>query len=485
MKLSQVLSAGGVAWPGGDVEVTGLTADSRKVQPGFVFAALKGVAADGAKFVPQAVDAGAVAVLGDHDVPDTSVPVIRVDHPRKTLAHMSAAFTPRQPEVIAAITGTNGKSSCVEFVRQLWAFAGLNGACLGTLGVTRASGVVEDLGHTTPDPVAIHQCLDGVAGDGVSHLAMEASSHGLVQNRLDAVRLSAVGFTNLSQDHLDYHPTVEDYFAAKLRLFTELAPATGHAVVNVDDAFGVRVAQACRDRGLATDTVGWRGETIKLREVTPRATGQRLDLLIDGREHVLDLPLVGEFQALNAVLAAQMARVTGVAEDLVFAGLGQLSGVRGRLEFAGATGDGAGVFVDYAHTPDGIEKVLKALRPHTQGRLVIVLGCGGDRDPTKRGPMGEIAARLADHVIITDDNPRSEDPALIRAAVLAGAPGGVEIGDRGEAIGAGIGELGAGDALVIAGKGHEQGQIVGDHVIAFDDVDVARKALGLGGAEPR
>ncbi len=461
----------------GDVEITGLTADSRQVKPGYLFAALKGVKSDGAGFAPAAIQAGAAAILGDESLPHFDTPTVRDPNPRARLAHMAAKFYPAQPETIVAVTGTNGKSSTVEFVRQLWAYAGFTSACMGTLGVTRDHGVTEDLGHTTPDPVAIHQTLDHLARDHVSHLAMEASSHGLFQRRLDAVRLTAVGFTNLTQDHLDYHPTVEDYFAAKARLFTELAPVGAPALVNVDSDFGLRVAKLCRQHGLATRTVGWRGDDIALREVMPRATGQVLDLVIGGEDVRLELPLVGEFQALNAVLALGLVIATGVDQAEALAGLAKLTGVRGRLELAGTDAAGAPVFVDYAHTPDGLEKVLKALRPHTKGRLSIVFGCGGDRDPSKRAPMGAMAHKYADAVIVTDDNPRSEDPAKIRAAALQGAPDALEIGDRTQAIQAGIQALSGGDALVIAGKGHETGQIVGDMVIPFDDVDVARRAL--------
>ncbi len=479
MKLEDLAGgAEGLSEAARDLEITGLTADSRRVRPGFVFAALKGVNVDGARFAPAAVAAGAAAVLMDeHGAAPGDVAVIRDANPRRRLAEMAARFSPRQPEVIAAVTGTNGKSSTVEFLRQIWAMAGHEAACLGTLGVTRAGGVTADLGHTTPDPVAVHETLDGLAQDGVTHLALEASSHGLAQYRLDAVRFMVVGFLNLTQDHLDYHASFDDYFAAKLRLFTELASDGASAIVNTDSDYGVTVADRCAARGLSVTRVGWRGPDVRLRELMPRSAGQRLELVINGREASVEAPLVGEFQALNVMAAAGMALATGVSQAVVLDAIAKLRGVRGRMELAGLGPGGAPVFVDYAHTPDGLEKLLKALRPHTQAKLSVVFGCGGDRDPTKRAPMGAVAARLADHVIVTDDNPRSEDPAAIRAAVLSAAPEAREIGDRAEAIAAGIAGLEAGDALVIAGKGHETGQIVGDRVIAFDDVLVARDAL--------
>ena len=458
------------------IEVRGLTADSRRVEPGFVFAALKGVAADGRDYIPQAVAKGAVAVLG-HDLPgDLAVPAIDVDEPRQALAHAAARFYPKQPDQVVAITGTNGKSSSVDFLRQIWAVSGKTAASLGTLGAIGPEGTI-DLGHTTPDPVAIHHTLQTLAEQGVTHAAMEASSHGLAQYRLDGVRLAAGAFTNLTQDHLDYHPTFEDYRAAKLRLFAALLPAGAPVVINADSDERGAFEDAARAAGLALLSVGWRGADLKIAELMPRATSQTLFLNWRGEEAELDLPLIGEFQALNALTAAGLALALG--DDLadVLKGMAALEPVKGRMELVGKTPDGAGVFVDYAHTPDGLDTLLRAARPHTAGRLILVFGAGGDRDPYKRPIMGEIAARHADEVIVTDDNPRSEEPASIRGAILAKANGALEIGDRGAAILEGVSRLKAGDTLLIAGKGHETGQIVGDTVLPFSDQETALAAL--------
>lgn len=473
MKLSELAGPG---WGGADVEIAGLAADSRAVGQGFLFAALKGVAADGRAFVPQAIAAGAAAVLAESPIEGLDVPVIVDADARRRLAEMAARFWPRQPETIVAVTGTNGKSSTVDFVRQIWAAHGIKGASLGTLGVTTPDGY-RPLKHTTPDPIAVHQALDAVAGEGVTHLALEASSHGLVQRRLDAVNMSVFGFTNLSQDHLDYHPDFEDYFNAKMRLFRELAPKGAPAIVNPDGDWGARVVKVAEEAGLDVRTFGWSGTHLKLVELWPRAAGQRLDILYEGEELRLEAPLVGEFQALNVLGAIALAIATGVPAEAAFEAAGKLAGVPGRMQLAGAAPNGAPVFVDFAHTPDGLDKLLRALRPHTKGRIVIIFGAGGDRDPTKRTPMGAMAAKLADMAIVTDDNPRSEDPAPIRAKILEGCPDATEIGDRAEAIRAGVRLLQPGDALVIAGKGHETGQIVGDRVIPFDDVACARTAI--------
>jgi len=473
MKLSDLA---GSEYTGGDVEIVGLTADSRAVKPGYLFAALKGVASDGRDYIPQALAAGAAAILSETGLGDQPVPVVEDDEPRRRLAQIAARFTPRQPDVVVAVTGTNGKSSTVDFLRQIWAAAGMNGASLGTLGVTTPTGY-RPLHHTTPDPVAIHHTLDAIAGEGVSHVALEASSHGLAQHRLDAVHVSVVGFTNLTQDHLDYHPDFEDYFAAKMRLFRELAQPGAPAIINSDGEWGARVVALAREQGLDVRTFGWSGDQLKLIEVWPLVAGQRLDIAFAGQNMRLELPLVGEFQALNALGAAGLALATGVSADIVFDALGKLEGVPGRLQLAGQTPGGSPVFVDFAHTPDGLDKLLRALRPHTKGRIVVVFGAGGDRDPSKRPLMGEAAARLADVVIVTDDNPRSEKPAAIRAELLKGCPQATEIGDRAAAISAGVKLLQPGDALVIAGKGHETDQIVGDRVIPFNDVEAARAAI--------
>ncbi len=460
----------------GGETVTGLTADSRKVRPGHVFAALKGVASDGQDFIPEALAKGAIAVLTDRPAETGTAVLVLAPEPRLALARAAARLHPAQPGVMAAITGTNGKSSTVDFLRQLWTHAGHRAASMGTLGAIGPAGAI-DLGHTTPDPVAIHQTLDTLAQDGVTHCAMEASSHGLDQYRLDAVCLSAVAFTNFTQDHLDYHQTMAAYRAAKLRLFSALAPAGIPAVINADSPERDAFETAARSAGLALFSVGWRGSDLKIAELMPRATGQTLFLNHRGTEARVDLPLIGEFQALNALTAAGLALALGTPFDTVTAGLAQLRPVTGRLEFVGETAAGAGVFVDYAHTPDGLDVLLRAARPHTAGELVVVFGCGGDRDRTKRPLMGAVAARQADRVIVTDDNPRSEDPAAIRAAVLEGCPGAAEIGDRSEAIHQAIGQLRAGDTLLIAGKGHETGQVVGTTVIPFSDQQTALAAL--------
>ena len=462
--------------PGAEADVTGITADSRRVQPGYVFAAMQGVVTDGRKFIPGAVESGAVAVLGE-DLPDTGAAArIDVTNARLALAEASARFYPVQPEHVVAITGTNGKSSTVDFLRQIWQAAGLKSASMGTLGAIGPSGHI-DLGHTTPDPVAIHATLQTLAQDGVTHAAMEASSHGLAQYRLDAVRLSAVAFTNLTQDHLDYHNTMDEYRAAKLRLFSELAPKGCPAIVNADSDQRLFFEAAAQEAGLDIVSVGWRGADLKIEELMPKATGQRLFLDWRGEKAAIDLPLIGEFQALNALTAAGLALVGGLDLQAVATGMSKLQPVKGRLEYIGETGDGAGVFVDYAHTPAGLDVLIRAARPHTAGRLVVVFGCGGDRDRGKRPQMGEIAAKHADHVIVTDDNPRSEDPAAIRADVMAGVPGGVEIGDRGEAIHQAVQGLRKGDTLLIAGKGHETGQIIGDTIVPFSDQETATEAL--------
>jgi UDP-N-acetylmuramoyl-L-alanyl-D-glutamate--2,6-diaminopimelate ligase len=470
----------GLSGPQADLEVTGLTADSRKVRPGVVFAALKGVATDGRRFVGQAVEAGAVAILCEGlepGTPDPGVPVIKSPEPRATLAVAASRFWPGQPAHCVGVTGTNGKSSTVDFLRQIWSHAGLRAASMGTLGAIGPEGTI-DLGHTTPDPVAIHSTLHALHAQGVTHLAMETSSHGLDQHRLVGVRLSAGAFTNLTQDHLDYHVSMDAYRDAKLKLFRERLAPGAVAVINADSPEHPAFFEAARTRGLVPVLVGWRGGDLKIRELMPRAHGQRMFLTWRGQEFEADLPLIGEFQALNALCAAGLALAGGLGVTDVAAGLRALKPVKGRLEFVGASASGAGVFVDYAHTPDGLDVLIRAARPHTAGRLIVVFGCGGDRDRTKRPLMGAIAARQADQVIVTDDNPRTEEPASIRAAILAACPGATEIGDRRTAILEGVARLRAGDTLLIAGKGHETGQIVGTQTLPFSDQDTARDALG-------
>ncbi|KPL51442.1 UDP-N-acetylmuramoylalanyl-D-glutamate--2,6-diaminopimelate ligase [Prosthecomicrobium hirschii] len=462
----------------GAVEVTAVTSDSRKVAPGGLFVALAGAKADGARFAGDAVGRGAVAVLAADAAAlgGLPVPVITAPDPRRALAIAAARLAGPQPGTIVAVTGTSGKTSIAAFVRQIWADTGKAAASIGTIGVVGPKGALYG-SLTTPDPVDLAGTLAGLAAEGVSHVALEASSHGLDQRRLDGVRIGAGAFTNLSRDHLDYHPTVEAYFAAKMRLFDELlAPGQG-AVVDVDTEHGRRAAEHATRRGLDLLTVGRAGTALKVLDVEPDGFRQIVRIAAAGGTHTVRLPLLGTFQVSNALVAAGLAIVTGTSVAEALAALEGLTGASGRLDLVGTTAAGAPVFVDYAHKPDALEKVLEALRPFARGRLIAVFGCGGDRDPGKRPIMGEIASRLADVAIVTDDNPRSEDPAAIRRAILAAAPGAIEIGDRAEAIRRAVGLLKDGDILVIAGKGHETGQIVGDRVLPFSDHDAARAAL--------
>lgn len=464
------------------MDITGLTADSKQVAPGFLFAALPGSRADGRAFIAEAIARGATAVLAPAGtpVPESSprVALVTSDNPRRSLSLMAARFHAGQPAFIAAVTGTNGKTSVASFCRQLWAHAGDRAASLGTLGLVPA-GIAEDPGAlTTPDPVALHRCLAQLAAGGTDRLAIEASSHGLDQYRLDGVKVRAAAFTNLSQDHLDYHGTLEAYLAAKRRLFDELLDASGTAVLNAEVPETAKLAEACRARGIEVWRYGERDDAeLRLIGREPGLAGQRLTLAIFGERRELHLPLVGRFQAMNALAALGLALAGGMPRQAACTGFELLGGAPGRLQRVGGTFAGAQVFVDYAHTPDALETVLTALRPHAGNRLVVIFGCGGDRDSGKRPIMGEIAARLADDVIVTDDNPRGEDPAAIRRAVLAAAPTAREIAGRGEAIRAAVAELAPGDLLLIAGKGHETGQIVGETTLPFDDTAVARDAI--------
>ena len=461
----------------GSLKVSGLTADSRLVRPGFLFFALPGAKSDGLSFAADATARGAVAVVAERPLGTAAfgLPTAIVADARRSLALAAAVFHPRQPQTTVAITGTSGKTSVAAFCRQIWTTLGCQAAAIGTTGIVSPSGAAYGQ-LTTPDPITLHRAMDALAHDGVTHLAMEASSHGLDQRRLDGVRLAAGAFTNLSRDHLDYHATFEAYFEAKLRLFEVLLAPGRAAVVDVDNDAGLHVAAACRGRGLTTLEVGRRGANLSLVEYAPRADGAILTVAYEGRRRRVDLPLAGDFMASNALIAAGLCIATGADPDGVFAALETLQGAPGRLEKIGAR-RGAPIFVDYAHKPDALEKVLRALRPLAARRLVVVFGCGGDRDSGKRPLMGAIAAREADIVIVTDDNPRSEDPGVIRAAVLAAAPGAREIGDRRAAIFEAIRLLESGDALVIAGKGHETGQIIGDRTLPFSDREEARRAL--------
>jgi UDP-N-acetylmuramoyl-L-alanyl-D-glutamate--2,6-diaminopimelate ligase len=454
----------------------GIASDSRKVKPGDLFVAVPGTKADGLGFVPAALGQGAVAVMTERapDLPP-EVALIQVADVRRALARCAAAFYPRQPATIAAVTGTSGKTSVAAFTRQIWAALGHPAASLGTIGVVSPRG--EEYGSlTTPDPIELHRTLDRLAGEGVTHLALEASSHGLDQRRLDGVRIAAGAFTNLSRDHLDYHPTIEAYLAAKIRLFDTLVAQDGTAVIGVDDCYAGQVAEAARRRGLKLMTVGVDGDDIRLKDGAIDGFAQAVTLGHAGRDYKIKLPLVGAFQVENAALAAGLAIATGGDPARVFAALETLQGAKGRLELAG-TRNGASIFIDYAHKPDALKKALDALRPYASGKLIVVFGAGGDRDRGKRPIMGRIAHENADRVIVTDDNPRSEDAAAIRAAIVAEAPGAAEIGERGEAIRAAIAGLQHGDVLLLAGKGHETGQIVGDRVLPFSDHDAVAKVL--------
>ena len=461
-----------------DPLIAGVTADSRKVKRGWLFVALPGVHADGRDFVPAALKAGAAAVIAE--APEkANVPVIQVQDARRAYAQAAAAFWGAQPATCVAVTGTNGKTSVATFCRQIFERLGHPSASMGTLGVQAGAGQLTPAGLTTPDAGDVARLLADLAGRGVTHLALEASSHGIDQRRLDGVQLAAAGFLNLTQDHLDYHGTMEAYRAAKLRLFEELAPRGSTAVLNADsDAFATFAAAAVTN-GLTVLSVGAMGEGLTLahRSLTPG--GQRLRIGTAGRNFDVRLPLAGVFQASNALVAAGLCIATGEPTDAVLEALEHIEGARGRMQRIGAGRKGGEAYVDYAHTPDGLEKVLLALRPHATGRLIVVFGAGGDRDKGKRPQMGAIAASLADVAIVTDDNPRFEDPAAIRAEIRAGAAGLKEIGDRREAIRAAAAMLKRGDVLVVAGKGHEQTQTIGAIIHPFDDVDETAAALGL------
>jgi UDP-N-acetylmuramoyl-L-alanyl-D-glutamate--2,6-diaminopimelate ligase len=480
LRLTELMSLDrGDALIGSDPDITGLTADSRAVRPGYLFAALAGSKTDGRKFIADALARGAAAVLSDlaEPLPAAAVPFLYHSNPRQRLAQLAARFHAPQPRTIVAVTGTNGKTSTVDFTRQLWQALGQPAASLGTLGI-RGPGVDRPGSLTTPDPVSLHQELAALARAGIEHAALEASSHGLAQYRLDGLRLAAAAFTNLTRDHLDYHPDMAAYFAAKARLFDELLPADAAAVLNADVIEGGRLATLCRHRHLRIITFGRAPDAdLRLLAAGPRGSGQALTISVFGARHDFLLPLAGAFQASNALAALGLVIATGSPVEAAVAALGKLTGVAGRMEHVASHPNGAPVIVDYAHTPDALETLLTALRPHCRGRLVVVFGCGGDRDRGKRPQMGEIAACLADVAIVTDDNPRSEDAATIRRAILDACPGAREIGDRAAAIDAALRLLRPDDLLVVAGKGHERGQIVGTTVLPFDDAEVARAGV--------
>jgi UDP-N-acetylmuramoyl-L-alanyl-D-glutamate--2,6-diaminopimelate ligase len=472
LRLSRLLLDDASMPAGNDPLVEGITADSREVKPGFVFVALPGVKADGASFIPQALAQGAVAVISEK----SGSGLIKSDNARRLLALMAARFYDRQPDTVVAVTGTNGKTSVSVFVRQIWEQIGFRAASLGTIGVVGPSGS-RYLSHTTPDPVKLQQMMAELAEDKVEHLAVEASSHGLSQYRLDGLRLTAAAFTNLSRDHLDYHSTMEEYFEAKMRLFDELLPEGAAAVINADSSEAPEILRRVKVRGLRSFTVGHRGEDLCLLEMKRSGMGQQLKIKSAIGFHDVALPLVGEFQTSNALVAAGLVIASGGEINLALHALESLKGARGRLELIGSSSQGATVFVDYAHTPDALQTAISALRPYTEGNLVVVFGCGGDRDKGKRPMMGEIAGRLADLVYVTDDNPRTEDAHQIRKDILASVPTAHEIGDRAQAIFEAVKNLKAGDILLIAGKGHEEGQIIGKIVLPFSDHDAATAAL--------
>lgn len=483
-RATRLSDLGLTARAGRDPALSGITADSRAVRAGMLFAALPGTAVHGAKFLSAALEQGAAAVLTDAEgarlaaeaLAETDVALVVAEDPRAALACAAALWFGAQPEVMVAVTGTNGKTSVATFTRQIWAALGHEAINIGTTGIEGAWTAPS--GHTTPDPVTLQKLLAAAAAGGVTHAAMEASSHGIDQRRLDGVRLVAGGFTNLTQDHLDYHGTMEAYFEAKAQLFTRLLPEDGIAVVNLDGAKGSDMAELALDRGLRVLTVGkGQGADLQIAATRPDATGQEVRYLWQGRAFQTRLALIGAFQAENVAVAAGLAIAAGDAPEAVLAVLPRLTGVRGRMQLAATRRNGAAVYVDYAHTPDALETALKALRPHVMGRIVVVFGAGGDRDRTKRPLMGAAAKAHADVLYVTDDNPRTEDPSSIRAAILAACPEAHEVGDRAEAILRAVDALLPGDALLIAGKGHESGQVVGTDIYPFDDVEQASVAV--------
>lgn len=477
MRLSALLDDTGPV--GADPVVTGLAIDHRKIAPGTIFGAFVGEKFNGEDYIPAAVAAGAIAVVARADANVAGAVHIADANPRRAFAHIAARFFHRFPATCAAVTGTNGKTSTVEMTRQLWRMAGFHAASIGTLGITTSSDSAST-GLTTPDIVTFLSNMAGLAAEGVTHAAFEASSHGLDQYRTEGVPIKAAAFTNLSHDHLDYHGTMEAYLAAKLRLFTDVVEQDGVAVVWADDTYSTAVVDAVKARGIRLLTVGQKGDDLRLVSREPTQLGQSLVIAAGDATHKVDLPLIGAYQVANALVSAGLVIATGGDVTQTIGNLARLQPVRGRLERAAITRAGAPVYVDYAHTPDAIEAALDALRPHATGRLILVFGAGGDRDQAKRPEMGKVAAAKADVLIVTDDNPRGEDPAVIRAAIAQGAPAAQIIGDRRAAIAAAIALAQSGDIICVAGKGHEQGQIVGAganmRVIPFDDVAVAREA---------
>ncbi len=494
MKLSELIEG----FSGADVEITGLTADSREVRDGFLFAALPGVVVDGARFIDQALSQGAAAIL-THDNYEGSlpegVPLLQQVDPRLGLAELAARFYAPQPDLIVGVTGTNGKTSVASFVRQIWEHIGIDGASLGTIGVVSKHGA-KKLDHTTPDPVTLHKALKELAEQGVDHLALEASSHGLAQRRLDGLNFTAAAFTNITRDHLDYHETFEAYFNEKKRLFSELLGENGIAVIDADAAGAGRIIGVCEARHINVMTIGCKGRYLNLKKCEIDGFSQKLTLVHHRGTSEIQLPLVGDFQASNVLVAAALVAAGGVSLLDILPVLEKLKGPKGRLELVGSK-DCSGfkqatdlpetapelapilapVFIDYAHTPDALETAIKALLPYKKGKLHVVFGCGGDRDKGKRPMMGEIASRLAECVYVTDDNPRGEEPSVIRSEIMAAAAGANEIGDRALAIQTAVAELQPGDILLVAGKGHETGQFVGSETLPFSDHEAVEAAL--------
>jgi UDP-N-acetylmuramoyl-L-alanyl-D-glutamate--2,6-diaminopimelate ligase len=463
-----------IADVGSDSEVTGFAIDHRKVAPGSVFGAFKGAVFNGEDFIDQALERGAVAVVARPEAQVNGVPLLADPEPRRLFAELAAKFYAPFPGTVVAVTGTNGKTSTVEMTRQIWRMLGHRSASIGTLGVTTSDEQIST-GLTTPDIVTFLNNMAGLDRMGISHVAYEASSHGLDQHRAEGVPLAAAAFTNFSRDHLDYHQTMEAYFEAKMRLFEDLLPRDKPVVVWTDDPKSQEVIDRARVVGHEVLTVGRKGETIRLVEQKPTALGQTLILEHAGKSHRLALPLIGAYQAANVLTAAGLVLATGGAWNATFAAMQRVAPVRGRLERAVINRNGVPVYIDYAHTPDALEAAIDALRPHVEGRLITVFGAGGDRDQGKRPQMGKVATALSDVVIVTDDNPRSEDPALIRSAIMAAAPGATEVPGRREAIAEAIRIAREGDIVLVAGKGHETGQIIGDKVLPFDDALVARE----------
>jgi UDP-N-acetylmuramoyl-L-alanyl-D-glutamate--2,6-diaminopimelate ligase len=457
-----------------DSQVTGFAIDHRKVTKGNVFGAFKGAVFNGEDFIPAAVEKGAVAVVARPEAVVEGAVHIADERPRRLFAQLASKSYGPYPETVVAVTGNNGKTSTVEMTRQIWRMLGHRSASIGTLGVTTSDDQVKT-GLTTPDIVTFLSNMAGLKRMGISHVAYEASSHGLDQYRAEGVPLAAAAFTNFSRDHLDYHPSMDAYFEAKMRLFDEVIEPGGTAVIWTDDAKSDKVIGRAKARGLKVMTVGRKGEAIRLVEQTSTPLGQALILEHQGKQHRLALPLIGAYQASNVMTAAALVLATGGEWRDVFSAMGRVAPVRGRLERAVISRAGAPVYVDYAHTPDALEAAIEALKPHVEGKLIIVFGAGGDRDQGKRAPMGEVATRLADVVIVTDDNPRTEDPAKIRAGIMAGAPGAIEVAGRKDAIARALEMAGSGDIVLLAGKGHETGQIIGTKVLPFDDALVARE----------